>query len=329
MSDQPLASTHLNHPEVASLDSRVGDSILLQASPTPILSRPSVTVVVCTRLRPDALRSCLEAIGRLDPPADDVLVIDNSAGDAEAERVARESGARYLVEPRAGLSRARNRGLAESTTEIVAFMDDDGMPYEDWLGRLLPHFNDPNVASVSGDYIAPGVPCDPDRCAPIRSLSNRDPQWFEIATYGGLGRGSNMALRKSVCSVWRGFDPRLGRGAPLRIAEESHAYATLLSLGFRAVHVPGALVIHPVKPKNIKQEAISSIAYWLLLFFEFPGNRLEIVRFLSRRLRGKPLTWSRNPQKPGAIITSGWRVRLAAVFSGIMLYLRSLKLRGK
>ena len=328
MSNEPLASTHLNRPEVASLDSRVSDSILLHSSPTPVLSRPSVTVVVCTRFRPDALRSCLEAIGRLDPPADDVLVIDNSEGDAETESVARESGVRYLVEPRSGLSRARNRGLAESTTEIVAFMDDDGMPCADWLAHLLAPFDDPAVASVSGDIIPPDVPQNTDSRAPTRYLSSKDPQWFEIATFGGLGRGSNVALRKSVCSVWKGFDVRLGRGAPLRIAEESHAYAVLLTLGFRAAYVPTALVIHPTKSKNVEQEAISSLAYWLLLFFEFPGHRLELVRFLIRRLRGKPLTWPRNPQKPGAIITSGWRVRLKAGFSGALLYLRTLKMRG-
>ncbi len=329
MSDEPLVSTDLKHPEVASLDSRLSDSVLLHSSPTPVLSRPTVTVVVCTRFRPEALRCCLDAIGRLNPPADDVLVIDNSEGDPETERVARDAGVRYQVEPGAGLSRARNRGLAESTTEIIAFMDDDGMPCADWLEHLLPPFDDPAVAAVSGDIIPPGTPRNTERRQATRYLSSKDLKWFEIATFGGLGRGSNVALRKSVCSVWKGFDVRLGRGAPLRIAEENHAYAVLLSLGYRAAYVPSALVIHPTKSKNIEQDAISWIAYWLLLFFEFPGHRLEIAQFLSRRLQGKPLTWPRNPQKPGAIITSSWRVRLKAAFAGTLLYFRSLKLRGK
>lgn len=165
--------------------------------------------------------------------------------------------------------------------------------------------------------------------APSRSLSNKEPQWFEIATFGGLGIGTNVALRKSVCSVWKGFDVRLGRGAPLRIAEESHAYASLLNFGYSAVHVPAAVVVHASKRKNIEQEAISSIAYWWLLFFEFPGHRLELMRFLSRHLRGKSLTWPRNPQTPGAIISSGWRLRLKAGWAGTLLYLRSRKLREK
>lgn len=115
----------------------------------------------------------------------------------------------------------------------------------------------------------------------------------------------------------------------MRIAEESHAYASLLDLGYRAVHVPAAMVIHPVKPKNIEQEATSSIAYWLLLFFEFPGHRLDLVRFLTRRLRGKPLTWPRDPQTPGKIISSGWRLRLKAGLAGTPLDLRYRKPRAQ
>lgn len=329
MSEEHLSSAPTNEPEVDSLNSVANDPILLHASLASLHLGPSVTVVVCTRYRPSSLRICLNAIGRLDPAPDDVLVVDNSQGDVETRQVAREFGARYLLEPGSGLSRARNRGMAESCTEIVAFMDDDAEPCEDWLEKILAPFDDPGIASVSGEIIPPNDPRAGATIPPTRYLSNQDPQWFEIATFGGLGRGSNLALRKSACSAWKGFDVRLGRGAPLRIAEESHAYASLLSLGFRAAHVPAALVVHPAKVRNIQQEATSSMAYWLLLFFEFPSHRADLVRFLARRLRGKPLTWPRNPQVPGAIITSGWGLRLKAAVAGMMVYLKSLKLRGK
>ncbi|HUX27196.1 MAG TPA: glycosyltransferase family A protein [Terracidiphilus sp.] len=292
-------------------------------------SGPTVTIVICTRYNPVALRSCLEAIARLNPPADDVLVVDNSEGDAKTKLVASEFAVRYLVEAGAGLSRARNRGLTESSSEIVAYLDDDAMPRENWLEQILAPFADPRVASVTGDTIPPDALRNASEHCSNRSLSNMDPQWFEIATFGGLGKGTNMALRKAAHSNWKGFDVRLGRGAPLRIAEESHAFASLLALGYRAVHVPAAVVVHPSKPKNIEQEATSSIAYWLLLFFEFSGHRLELARFLFRRLQGKSLDWPRDPQTPGAIVSSGWRVRLKAGLAGTLLYLRSRRLRER
>lgn len=289
----------------------------------------TVTVVICTSNRAALLRKCLEAVNKLQPAANAVLVVDNTAGDKDTELAAREFAARYIVEATPGLSRARNRGLAECNSEIVAFLDDDALPDEHWLAFLLDPFADPNVAAVTGETVAPGADAVDRHQEAVRSLSNKDPQWFEIATFGGLGLGTNMALRKAACAGWKVFDERLGRGAPFRIAEESHAFASLISLGYRAVHNPAAIVVHPSKPISIEQEASSSIAYWLLLFFEFPGHRLDLFRFLFRRLRQKPLTWPRNPQAAGEIITSGWRVRLKASLAGTLLYLRSRRSKSK
>ena len=300
----------------------------LQYTSAPRLPLPTVTLAICTRNRPDELNTCLDAIALLNPRPDEILVVDNSEGDPAIENVACRHSVRYVVEPATGLSRARNRALAESTCEIVAYMDDDALPSHDWLEQILAPFADPRVASASGPVAAPGVQRN-SAPAPTRFVTNHDPQWFEMATFGGIGWGSNMAVRRSVCSVWKGFDVRLGKGAPLRIAEESHAFASLLALGYRAAYVPAAVIYHPVKPWNAQQEAISSFAYWMLLLCEFPGHRLDLVRFLTRRLRGKRITWPRDPQTPGQIISSGWGVRLRAGLAGTLLYFRSRKLRAR
>lgn len=258
---------------------------------------------------------------QLDPQPDDVLVVDNSSGDPDTRTVANDFQARYICEPIAGLSRARNRALHVSNSEIVAFLDDDAIPTTHWLDEILAPFADPLVASVTGDTIAPDA-LKPDPCPP-RIVSNELPQWFEMASFGGLGYGTNMALRRQFCDGWQIFHERLGRGTPLWIAEESHAFARLISKGYRAVHVPAAVVLHPDKPRDINKEASSAFGYWLLLFCEFPGHKLDLLRFISRRIRRKPLTWPRNPQEPGEVIKSGWKMHIKAVFNGTILYLRS------
>jgi glycosyltransferase involved in cell wall biosynthesis len=290
---------------------------------------PTVTVVICTRNRPAPLGKCLEAVSRLNPPPDDVLVVDNSEGNRETELLAQKFSVRYIVETVPGLSRARNRGMDESKTEIVAYLDDDSVPDEDWLEFILAQFTDPHVAVVTGESILPNSATADVRREPLRSVSNQDRLWFEIATFGGLGVGNNMALRRTACMDGAIFDVRLGRGAPIRIAEESHAFASLLASGYRAVHVPAAIVFHPVTPEDIEQEASNSIAYWLLLFAEFPGHRLDLLRFLYKRLRRRPLTWHRNPQTAGKIIMSGWKVYLRAGLRGGMLFLRSWKSKAR
>ena len=239
-------------------------------------------------------------------------MVDNSSGEKETERVAREFGVRYTVEPITGLSRARNRAIAESNTDLVAYIDDDGRADEKWLGLLVAPFADPLVAVATGETVESDGEVDAVKNKLSRSLTSRSPLWFEIATFGGLGFGTNMVVRKSVCTGDQLFDVRLGRGTPIRLGEESHAFASLLKRGYSAVHVPQAIVVHPSSPRDVQLEASSSMAYWLLLFVESPDHRGDLLRFLFRRIRRVPLSWDRRPQLPGDIITSGWRVYLRA-----------------
>jgi glycosyltransferase involved in cell wall biosynthesis len=95
-----------------------------------------VTVVICTRRRPALLTRCLSAVTRLDPAPSQVIVVDNSPGDKHTEEVAQKFGARYAIEPKAGLNRARKRGLAEAETEAVVFLEDDAVPETNWLATV-------------------------------------------------------------------------------------------------------------------------------------------------------------------------------------------------
>jgi cellulose synthase/poly-beta-1,6-N-acetylglucosamine synthase-like glycosyltransferase len=220
--------------------------------------------------------------------------------------------------------------MSESHSEIVAYLDDDATPDVHWLGSLLGPFKDPQVAVVTGKVVTPQTPIENGAHQTGRFLTNKVPEWFEIATFGGLGVESNMAIRKRACAGQRIFDVRLGRGAPFQIAEGHYAFALLLSRGYTAVYLPSAIVYHPApKPIEIKDEASNSIAYSMLLFSEFPANRLDFLRFLYRRLRRKPLTWPRDSPDPGEVITSGWRVLFAATISALMLFFRTRKPRDE
>ncbi len=300
----------------------------MQLAPPPVRLKPNLTaaVVICTRNRPIPLRKCLEAVARLTRTPDEVVVVDNSSGDKETELAALEYSARYILEPVEGLSRARNRGLIEGNSDIVAYLDDDAMPDEQWLELILEPFADPCVATVTGDTLLPGSFVAGSSPKSSWRLSSKDPRWFEIAAFGGLGIGTNMALRRSACAGWKVFDERLGRGALLEGMEEHHAFVRLLSLGHSAAHVPAAIVFHRSQMHgDIKQEARNQIGYSMLLFSEYPSHRLDLLRFLFRRARRRPLSWPRDSPDPGEIITSGWRVLLTASLSAVPLFLRNRK----
>jgi cellulose synthase/poly-beta-1,6-N-acetylglucosamine synthase-like glycosyltransferase len=163
---------------------------------------PTVTVVICTRNRPALLQKCLAAVARLSTAPTQVLVVDNSEGNSDTRKVAQDYGARYIIEPVRGLCRARNRALAECQTEVVAFLDDDVAPAPDWLALLLAPFANDRIGASAGRVITPDI-LDTEDFRQQRALSDQDPHWFEIATFGGLGLGANMALRKRACAAPR------------------------------------------------------------------------------------------------------------------------------
>jgi succinoglycan biosynthesis protein ExoM len=105
----------------------------------------AVTVAICTFKRAEGLRRTLQGLWAqqgLTGTRLHALVVDNDA-QASARQVAEASPAplpwslRYVVEPSPGLAAVRNRCLAETTTELVAFIDDDEVPAPGWLAALL------------------------------------------------------------------------------------------------------------------------------------------------------------------------------------------------
>jgi glycosyltransferase involved in cell wall biosynthesis len=335
-----ITHVHRNQPHTGQLSSKT-TSITLTGKSFRTVSRAilshgfmelkmTVTIVICTRKRPFFLRKCLEAIANLEPAPNEVIVVDNTSGDTETESIARGFSARYIVEPIPGLSRARNRGLTESRFEIVAYLDDDAVPDKRWLEFMLEPFADPDVAVVTGKVISSKSSAGAFAQEPARSLSNKDYRWFEIAAFGSMGGiGASMALRKAACMSWKVFDERLGRGAPLLGNEEHHAFVGLLLLDNRAVHVPAAVIFHPSKPRSDEQESACRLAYWWLLFFEFPGHRLGLIRYLFRHLLRISLNGSPIPPGSGYIATCGWRGRIKVGLSGTLLYLRNRKSKVK
>lgn len=297
---------------------------------------PTCTVVICTRNRPEELERCLAALALVVYPDFDVLVVDNAPSDDRTRDIAERWEAGYVVEPIVGLSRARNRGARSCETEIVAFIDDDALPDPKWLDRLITEFKDPRVMVVTGRILPLCVETRAeDDCAMIngfsdqrRAVDRHTPSWFELANFGGLGDGGNMAFRRCAFDIWPGFDERLGRGAPLDGSEEHHAFFALVERGWRAVFTLDAVVRHPnpatvenLRARHLK-DLSASTAYLVLLFVEHPRYRRRTLRYAAQALAGVRRPWRVQPPEPTPRITPRWRTLLACI-SGPFLYVRS------
>jgi glycosyltransferase involved in cell wall biosynthesis len=104
-----------------------------------------ITVCVCTYRRPALLRQLLECLRQQETQGQFTFSISVADNDSDAsaremvEAFSRTSGAvaAYAVEPRQNIALARNRALMAADRDWVAFIDDDEMPGENWLGTLL------------------------------------------------------------------------------------------------------------------------------------------------------------------------------------------------
>src|SRR5690348_13143350 len=78
------------------------------------------SLIIITLRRAALLRNTLQSLARQTRRPDEIVVVDNGP-DAETRKVALDTGARYVVEPRRGYGCARNRGLAEARGEVLYF----------------------------------------------------------------------------------------------------------------------------------------------------------------------------------------------------------------
>lgn len=87
------------------------------------------------------------------PRADfEIVVVDNNSTD-QTIAIAKAAGADKVVkEKEQGTNMARNRGVRESSGDILAYIDADCVPPVDWLSRIEEVFKDPSVVALSGPY---------------------------------------------------------------------------------------------------------------------------------------------------------------------------------
>jgi cellulose synthase/poly-beta-1,6-N-acetylglucosamine synthase-like glycosyltransferase len=297
----------------------------------------SCTVIICTRDRPEQLDRCLAAVARLTYPTYEVLVVDNAPTTTETRDITKRWTAAYLLEPVQGLSRARNSGARAASTDLVAYLDDDSIPEPEWLTHLAAEFATPAVMAAAGRILplvaedATGEPArwtgSLDRGGARRVVTHAHPLWFELANFGGIGSGGNMAFRRAAFEAWPGFDERLGRGAPIPGGEDYHAFFSLIERGFEVVYAPAAVVHHPDRPDLERRRAqhlkdvAASVGYITLLFVERPAYRRRLIRYIVEWLQDTPRPWRAPADAPRSQALPAWWM-MKARLTGVLLYFR-------
>ena len=256
-----LLARHLRADEVeeTAMSSRpTVDPMFLHATPASV----RVSVVVCTRDRGAELRECLLHLKALTYDDIEVLIVDNAPTDgagrtAFAAEVGTDSRFRYLVEPRPGLSWARNRGLAEASGDIIAYTDDDVRVDKGWVSALVAGFERrPDIACVTSLVCTASLqtPSEHYFDARVSWARSCEPQIYDhhapvgdsLFPYspGLFGTGAGMAFRTAVIRDLGGFDVALGAGTKSAGGEDLDAFVRVLQGGYALAYEPSSIVWH-------------------------------------------------------------------------------------
>ena len=112
-------------------------------------------IICCHNPRRDYLERVLEALKAQTLSTDnwELLVVDNASESlvSASHNISWHPNARHVREENLGLTRARLRGIAESSADLLIFVDDDNVPgYRTTMATAVRLFqNHPWVQSVA------------------------------------------------------------------------------------------------------------------------------------------------------------------------------------
>ena len=188
------------------------------------------------------LEQTLAALSAAASPPDcevDVVVIDNNSTDETMSVIARAAQhsrwpIRSALERSQGKSFALNRGLTLARGDVLALTDDDVLPADDWLVRMVDRFRTPDIVFVFGKVLPRWeVPPPPellttvarDIWGPLALVDYGDDVVRYDAESFGVRRlpiGANLAIRRDAIERVGGWRTDLGKVDNSLIAGEDH-----------------------------------------------------------------------------------------------------------
>jgi glycosyltransferase involved in cell wall biosynthesis len=274
------------------------------------LGSPEITMIICTRDRSAQLENVLNSAVRLRTPDAldwELLIVDNGSTDTTAEVVRSYEDRlpiRLVREERAGLSNARNRGVAEAAGRYICWTDDDVLLDPEWLAAYWAAFKRHPDAAIFGGRIIPVLEAPtPAWFEKVRGdwpvkilLAKRDfgdePRLLDFPT-GVIPFGANYAIR-TADQRKVAYEPGLGVSPNhRRVGEEAELIFRLMSHGATGWWVPTSKVCHIIPAQRQSWDYIYdySQAYGETLAYlerTWPGaHHLAGARDLARVNHGR------------------------------------------
>ncbi len=196
------------------------------------------SIVIPARDSIGTLSGLFESLSRSTRRPDEVIIVDDGSSDS-LEPIAARYGARILRNNKSmGPAAARNQGVAESSHDIIVFLDADVTVHSDTLELLVKALeDDPSLAGVFGSYDdAPGHPGFLSRYRNLLHAWTHQTASPHASTFWG----ACGAIRRQALAAVGGFPEVYGRPA----IEDIELGCLLIKADYRLKLDRNALVCH-------------------------------------------------------------------------------------
>ncbi|MGV8896776.1 MAG: glycosyltransferase [Rhodoglobus sp.] len=214
---------------------------------------PGVVSVVLVNFRgTDDTLEALRYLAEIDWPQDrlEIVVVENASGDDSAERIRAAAPHVKLVVSKTndGFAGGCNKGVAASSGEFIALLNNDARPDAGWVRAAIDRFAEsPKIGAIASrvldwdgalvDYIGSamtwyGMGYKPLTAEPV-------PKAPDVAKDVLFGTGSAMFIRRSTYLELGGFDERF-----FMFFEDVDFGWRLNLAGWRFVYEPDSLAFH-------------------------------------------------------------------------------------
>ncbi len=241
-----------------------------------------------------------------------ILVVDNAPTDDHTRKVVLKAAQDhnieidYVIEPRPGLSWARNRAIDASDGEVIALVDDDEVCDRWWAAEIARAYVEvPEAGGVSG-VIVPGELMTESQVRFDNYSAIYHSRGFTRAVFspGGarkqsplyplppFGSGGNMSFRREALKQIRGFDNALGAGTVTKGGEDTAALSALQLAGGTVVYQPTAIVHHYHQRSTYSSfyhqfqgYGRGLTAYYTSMILRRPSSIVELLRLSGQAVK--------------------------------------------
>lgn len=216
-------------------------------------SRAGLVSVILVNFRgTDDTIEAIRHLGELDWPQDklEIVVVENASGDDSAERIRAAAPHAKLIVSKTndGFAGGCNRGVAASSGEFVALLNNDARPDKAWIKAAIAKFAESDdIGAVASrvldwdgklvDFIGSAMTWYGMGYKPF--TAEAIPKTPEVPQDVLFGTGAAMFVRRSVYDALGGFDERY-----FMFFEDVDLGWRLNLRGWRFAYVPESLAFH-------------------------------------------------------------------------------------